>query len=78
MNTGLIFGGRSVEHVISIMSARNVVAAIDKSRFQLSLIGIDRSGRWFLCDEHALQNEKVDKDMAELDLSLSPSTRTEV
>jgi D-alanine-D-alanine ligase-like ATP-grasp enzyme len=41
MNIGLIFGGRSVEHVISIISARNVVAAIDKSRFQLSLIGSD-------------------------------------
>lgn len=48
---GLIFGGRSSEHEISIRSAQSVANAIDRRRFGLVLIGIDRVGRWRLHDE---------------------------
>ena len=48
IRVGLIFGGRSGEHEISIRSARSVVDAIDRSRFELTLIGIDVSGSWHL------------------------------
>ncbi len=48
---GLIFGGRSGEHEISLRSARCVVDAIDRNRYQLMLIGIDRHGQWLLLDE---------------------------
>lgn len=46
----LLFGGQSVEHEISILSARNVLAALDRSRFEPVLIGIDKCGRWRMQD----------------------------
>jgi D-alanine-D-alanine ligase len=45
-----LFGGQSAEHEISILSARNVLEALDPSRFEPLLIGIDKSGRWLLQD----------------------------
>lgn len=45
----LIFGGTSVEHEVSINSARNVVAAIDTTQFEVTLIGIDPQGLWHHC-----------------------------
>jgi D-alanine-D-alanine ligase len=47
---GIIFGGRSSEHEVSLQSARNIVDAIDKSRFDIVLIGIDKEGQWHLND----------------------------
>ena len=43
-----MFGGRSAEHEISLLSAQNVVASLDPDKYEAVLIGIDRSGRWFL------------------------------
>ncbi len=50
-HVGIIFGGRSGEHEISLRSARCVVDAIDRDRYHLTLIGIDRSGQWLVVDE---------------------------
>jgi len=47
----LLYGGRSVEHEISIRSAKNIAANIDHSLFDLIVIGIDKNGDWFLCDQ---------------------------
>ncbi|WP_227019342.1 D-alanine--D-alanine ligase family protein [Sinanaerobacter chloroacetimidivorans] len=47
---GVIFGGRSGEHEISLMSATSVIKAIDKEKFQLVLIGITKEGNWLLYD----------------------------
>jgi len=47
---GLLFGGRSGEHEISLMSARSVVSAMDKEKYDVVLIGIDHDGRWFAGD----------------------------
>lgn len=44
----ILFGGRSAEHEVSLQSARNVIEAIDKDRYEAVLIGIDRKGSWFL------------------------------
>ncbi|MEK6606691.1 MAG: D-alanine--D-alanine ligase [Myxococcota bacterium] len=54
IRVGVLFGGRSAEHEVSILSARNVVAALDRTRFEPVLIGIDKSGRWLLQQEAAL------------------------
>ena len=45
---GIAFGGRSAEHEISIQSARNIVEAIDKEKYEVVLIGIDKESRWHL------------------------------
>ena len=47
---GIIFGGRSAEHEVSLQSAKNILDALDKERFDVSLIGIDQQGLWHLCD----------------------------
>lgn len=49
---GVIFGGKSNEHEISLISARNVVSALDREKFELILIKIDKEGRWVLCQEN--------------------------
>ena len=49
-NLIILFGGRSVEHEISKRSATNVFKYIDRSHYNLSVIGISRKGDWFLLD----------------------------
>ena len=43
---GIIFGGKSGEHEVSLLSAASVIRAIDKDKFDLFYIGITREGRW--------------------------------
>lgn len=43
---GIIFGGKSGEHEVSLLSAASVIRAIDKEKFDLFYIGITREGRW--------------------------------
>jgi D-alanine-D-alanine ligase len=47
---GVLFGGRSAEHDVSIQSARNIVEALDKDKYEVVLIGIDHVGQWYLND----------------------------
>ena len=47
----LLFGGRSAEHDVSIMSARTVLGALDRNVYDVTLIAITRDGRWLLCGE---------------------------
>lgn len=48
IRVGLIFGGRSCEHEVSLSSARSVVEAIDRTRYDLTLIRIEKDGGWRL------------------------------
>ncbi|OCO98896.1 MULTISPECIES: D-alanine--D-alanine ligase family protein [unclassified Ensifer] len=50
MRVAVLFGGRSAEHEVSLMSARNVIGALDRSRFEIVPIGIAKDGRWLLLD----------------------------
>jgi len=50
LRVGLLFGGRSVEHEVSIVSARSILSALDRTRYEVSLLGIDPDGRWHLAD----------------------------
>ncbi len=45
---GILFGGQSAEHEVSLQSAKNVIEAIDKEKYEPVLIGIDKSGKWHL------------------------------
>ncbi len=51
IRVGILFGGKSAEHEVSLQSAKNVVDAIDKDKYEVSLIGIDKTGRWLLPDQ---------------------------
>jgi D-alanine-D-alanine ligase len=46
IKVGLIFGGRSGEHEVSLMSAQGVMNAIDRKKYQVVPIGITKEGRW--------------------------------
>jgi len=48
IRVGILFGGRSAEHEVSLQSAKNVIEAIDTDKYDVLLIGIDREGRWYL------------------------------
>jgi D-alanine-D-alanine ligase len=50
LRVGVIFGGRSGEHEVSLMSARSVMAALDKEKYEVVPIGIDREGQWLVGD----------------------------
>ncbi len=47
LNLVLVFGGESAEHEVSISSASNVYQALDKQRYAIALVYIDRQGRWW-------------------------------
>ena len=51
IRVGVIFGGRSAEHEVSLQSAKNVIAAINRDKYEVVLIGMDKEGRWYLSDE---------------------------
>jgi D-alanine-D-alanine ligase len=51
INIGILFGGKSAEHEVSLQSAKNVFDAIDKEKYNPTLIGIDKSGKWLLNNE---------------------------
>lgn len=57
IRVGIIFGGKSSEHRVSLQSAQNIVDAIDQQKFDISLIGIDQDGGWRILDNaHYLEN----------------------
>ncbi len=48
LKIGVLFGGRSAEHEISIQSAKNVIKAFDKEKYQITPIKINKSGKFKL------------------------------
>ena len=67
LRVAVLFGGRSAEHEISLLSARFVVEALDRERFEPVLIGIDKNGRWLLQEEALLLAGSRDPRTAKLD-----------
>ncbi|NVM25535.1 MAG: D-alanine--D-alanine ligase [Desulfobacterales bacterium] len=50
IRVGVIFGGKSAEHEVSLQSAKNIIEAIDKDKYEVVLIGMDKKGRWYLSE----------------------------
>ncbi len=48
LRVGVLFGGKSAEHEISLISAKNVIDAIDPNKYEVLLIAIDKNGEWHL------------------------------
>lgn len=46
IRVGLIFGGKSSEHEVSLASAQSVARAIDQEKYAVVLIGVSKDGRW--------------------------------
>ena len=50
LRVGILFGGRSGEHEVSLLSAASILKAIDRTRFEVVPIGITKAGRWLAGD----------------------------
>jgi len=47
LRIAVLFGGRSGEHEVSLMSARSVLSVLDPDEYEITQVGITRDGRWF-------------------------------
>ena len=64
IHIGLLFGGKSCEHEVSLTSARCIYAALDPDKYDISLLGISKTGKWVFVDSDtlALETRVVDSD----------------
>src|SRR5579859_4208780 len=51
LRVGILFGGRSGEHEVSLLSAASVLKSIDREKFDVVPIGITKEGRWLAAAE---------------------------
>jgi len=54
INVGIIFGGKSAEHEVSLQSAKNILSALDKQKYHISLWGVNKKGQWLNEEESLL------------------------
>lgn len=64
---GIIFGGPSAEHVVSVQSAKNIIAALNTTQFELVIIALDRTGGWYMVQDRAILAEltAIDKNIVD-------------
>ncbi|WP_044249618.1 D-alanine--D-alanine ligase family protein [Chondromyces apiculatus] len=74
LRVAVLFGGRSAEHEISLLSARFVVEALDRDRYEPVLVGIDKEGRWLLQEEALLLGAARDPRLARLNAAMPEVT----
>lgn len=70
---GVLFGGRSGEHEVSLRSARSVMAALDRDRYEVVPIGITKEGRWVAADVDTLASGLVAGNVRSATLLPEPS-----
>ena len=51
LRVAILFGGKSGEHEVSIVSALSIYKALDKTKYEVTLVGLDKTGRWLLPDQ---------------------------
>lgn len=66
IRVGVLFGGRSAEHEVSLLSAKNVLRAIDPTRYEVVLVGIDKQGRWRVYDASNYLQHQDDPKLIQL------------
>ena len=81
LNVALIFGGKSGEHEVSLMSASSVYKYIDKDKYNVMIIGITKEGRWLYCEgneENIKNGEWVNLANKNVEINLVPCGNKEV
>ena len=63
----ILYGGRSAEHQVSVVSARSVMEALDPDRFEVVPIAITRAGAWLLPDRSPLELTASDGALPEVE-----------
>ncbi len=74
LKLAVLFGGRSGEHEVSLMSARSVLSVLDSAKYEVTQVGITKDGRWFTGSDaiKALEENKTDS-LEHVILSPDPS-----
>lgn len=69
LNVAVIFGGKSGEHEVSLMSATNVLKAMDKEKYSIYMIGITKQGKWmtYKGEVDKIADGSWEKEAAEMD-----------
>ncbi len=62
MNLAILFGGKSSEHEVSLVSASSVARNVDQSKFTLVPIGIAKNGKWYLQSQEELERVQKNAD----------------
>jgi len=76
LRVAILYGGRSGEHEVSLQSAASVINFLDRDRFEIVPVAIDKQGRWLLNDISLLEGKKslpVFKDAPKVVLPPNPS-----
>jgi D-alanine-D-alanine ligase len=73
INVGILFGGKSAEHEVSLQSAKNVYDAIDREKYNPILIGITKTGRWLLHEDSRAFLNADNPEKISLDSSGDPA-----
>ncbi|MHB8384350.1 MAG: D-alanine--D-alanine ligase family protein [Candidatus Binataceae bacterium] len=74
LRVGVLFGGRSGEHEISLRSALSVMSAMDPAQYEIVPIGIDRDGKWYLENDALKMLTEATPHLAALSAGDTPVT----
>src|SRR5262245_26807045 len=82
IRVGILFGGRSAEHEVSLQSAKKIIDAIDTNKYEVVLIGIGKKGQWHLNKESRFLLPVTESGLPELaesgeNLALVPGKQDE-
>ncbi len=82
IRVGVLCGGKSAEHEVSLQSAKNIVEAIDRGKYDVLLIGIDKRGQWHITETsdfllHADDPRGIELKGADDTVTLIPGRRAE-
>lgn len=72
IRVGILFGGKSFEHEVSIVSAKNILKALDPKKYETVLIGIDKQGNWHHFEDTARLLKMENPKLAHLDALSKP------
>ena len=76
LRVGILFGGRSGEHEVSLASAASVIRALDPEKYEAVPIGIDKDGRWLVSQKAQKMLADVLKNGDRVLLPADPSAAT--
>ena len=75
LKVGILFGGQSEEHEVSQMSAKSIIKNIDMNKYEIYLIGITKSGEWYLYEGNPEDIETKDWEKSSIPVILGASTK---
>ena len=80
INVGIVFGGRSGEHEVSLSSAYNVIESIDQNKYTVTMLGITKTGQWkiYKGDPQNVKNNTWQEDLTNIRDDFSLFTDDEI